>query len=415
MKNIHEIEVKIDGEKWQNLIDASFKKRQQEVEVDGFRKGTVPKDVYIKKYGIESLYMDAVEPAMSDAYVQALSENKLIPEAEPEADIVTVNEKEVVFKFNIITKPEVKLGKYKNLGIKADKVTVTDEEIQDEINNLRTRMAEIVVKETGKVENKDTAVIDFEGVVDGEVIEGGSGQDFPLEIGSNTFIPGFEEKVIGMEVGETKDIELKFPENYKADLANKDVTFKVTLKQIKERVLPELGEDFYKDLGHEDVKTEEEFIKIIKDELTKQKEHEAENILIEKLLEAGSNNMEVDINTKIIDDEIHRMVHQYEDQLKMQGLSLEQYFEFSNTTIEDLENMMKDEAEKRVRYRYFLEKIAEAEKIEIADKDADEEAEKLAENYGMKKDEFVQAFGGIDMIKYDLKMRKAMEVLKENN
>lgn len=412
MKNIHEIEIKIDGKKWEDILNAAFKKKSKDLEIDGFRKGAVPKDIYLKKFGIESLYMDAVDVAMSEAYKKALSENKLIPETEPKLDIKNISEKEVVLVFTIITKPEIKLGKYKNLGIKKDEIEVSEEEINDEIKNLQKKLAEIVVKEEGKIEDGNTAVIDFEGKVDGKIIDGGTGSDYPLEIGSNTFIPGFEKSIIGMKVGETKSINLKFPENYTKELAGKDVIFKVTLKQIKAKVLPELGVDFYQDLGYENVKSEKEFKEKVKHEIEHRKSHEIENNYVEKVLEKGSSQMDVKINEEIIHDEIHRMVHQYEEQLKMQGLNLEKYLEFTNSTMEDLEKMMQSEAAKRVKYRYFLEAVAEAEKIEITNKDADAEVENLATNYGMKKDEFINAFGGLDMIKYDLKMRKAMEIIK---
>ncbi len=415
MKNVHEIEIKIDGKKWEDYLDASFKKKSKDVEIDGFRKGAIPKDVYIKKFGIESLFMDAVDPAMSEAYKNALQEKKIIPETEPNVDIKTITDKEVVFKFTIITKPEVELGEYKNLGIKQDEVKVTEEEITEEINQLQTKLAEIVVKEEGTVEEGNTAVIDFEGKVDGEVFEGGTGKDYPLEIGSKTFIPGFEEAVVGMKVGETKDINLKFPENYVQDLANKDVVFTTTVTQIKERVLPKLNKDFYEDLGYENVKNEDELKTKIKEDIKHRKQHDVENKFVEEILEQGSKKMKVEINEEIIHGEIHRMVHQYEEQLKTQGLNLEQYFEFTNTTREDLEKMMEEEASKRVKYRYFLEAVAEKEKIEIEDKEVEEESTKLAKHYGMEKEEFINAFGGTDMIKYDLKMRKAMELIKENN
>lgn len=413
MKNVHNVEIKIDGSEWENILDTVFKKKQKEAKVDGFRKGTVPKDIYLKKVGIQSLYADAIDIAMNSAYKKILTEQKLIPECEPKVDIKNINEKEVVFEFTIITKPEIKLGEYKNLGIKKDKITVTKEEIEKEINQLKTKYAEIVVKENGTVEDGNTAVIDFEGKVDGKVLEGGTGKDYPLEIGSNTFIPGFESGLVGMEVGETKDLNLKFPENYTEDLKNKDVVFKVTIKEIKERILPELNEDFYKDLGYDDVKDSKQFEEKIKAELKHRKEHQVEDKYLNDLMEKAISNMKIELNEEIIHDEIHRMIHQYEEQLKMQGLSIEQYLQFTNSRMEDLESQMKPEAENRVKARYLLEEIAVKENIKITEDDAKKEAKDMASRYGMEEAEFLTAFGGLEVVKYDLKMRKAMDILKE--
>ena len=264
MKNVHEIELEVSGKEWESALDAAFKKKVKDVRIDGFRKGAIPKDVYIKKMGIESLYMDAVDIALGEAYNSVIRDNKLIPVCEPKIDIKEIDEKHIKYAFTIITKPELKLGKYKDLGIKKDEVKVSKKEIEEEVARLCSRFAEIVVKETGKVEEGNTAVIDFEGFVDGELLEGGTGANYPLEIGSHTFIPGFEEGVVGMKVGETKELNLTFPENYTKELANKDVLFKVTLREIKERILPELNKEFYQDLGYEYIETEEDFNKEIK-------------------------------------------------------------------------------------------------------------------------------------------------------
>ena len=412
-KNVHEIEITIEGKEWENILDKSFKKRNKDVKIDGFRKGTAPKDVYIKKFGIESLYMDAVDMAVEPAYKKLLEENKeLVPVIEPALDVKNIDKDKVVFKFTIVTKPEIKLGEYTKLGIKKDSVKVTKEEIKEEIDNLRTRFAEIVVKKDGVVNQKDTAVINFKGYVDGKELEGGSGENYPLEIGSHTFIPGFEEAVEGMKVDEEKSIDLKFPEDYVPDLAGKDVKFDVKVVEIKERVLPEINEDLFKDLGFEDVKTEEEFEAKIKSQLEESKKAQVEDAYAEKCLDKAANNMKVDLNEEIIDDEVHRMIHQFEDQLKTQGLNIEQYYQFTNTTHEDLHKQMEGKATKRVKYRYLLEAVIDAEKIEISDKEADKKAEEMAKDYGMEKDEFIKAYGSLEFIKYDMKMRKAIEIVQ---
>ena len=305
MKNVKEIEIKIEGSSWQNALDKAYKKKNQEVKIEGFRKGTAPKNIYIKKMGIETLYMDAVDFVMDEAYSKALEEAKVLPVIEPKLDITNINENEVSFKFTIISKPEVKLGEYKNLGIKKDAVKVTKEEIDAEVEKIKNQLAEITPKTEGVVEVGNTAVIDFEGFVDGEALDGGKGENYPLEIGSNTFIPGFEDGVVGMGIGETKELNLKFPEDYVADLKGKEVKFNVTVREIKERIIPELSVDFYQDLGYENIKTEEEFIKEVKSVITERKQVEIDDAHLESCLEKASENMEVEINEEIISEEVH--------------------------------------------------------------------------------------------------------------
>ena len=413
MKNVHDIEIEIKGTEWEKILDAAFEKRNKDLKVDGFRKGKCPKNVYLQKFGVESLYMDAVDVAAGQAYKEALTKNELVPVCEPKMDVKEIDKDHIKFVFTIITKPELKLGKYKDLGIKKAAVKVTKAEIEEEVARLASRFAEIVVKEEGKVEEGNTAVIDFEGYVDGEKLDGGTGANYPLEIGSHTFIPGFEEGVVGMEVGETKTLNLKFPEEYTKELAGKEVKFDVTVREIKERVLPELNEEFYQDLGFEDVKTEKEFNDEVKKLIEARKEEEAKNKYLDDVLEAAAKNMKGEINEEIIDDEVHRMIHQFGEQLRMQGLSVEQYLQFTGGSHEDMHKQMEPEAEKRVKYRYLIEMVADAEKIEISDEDAAAEADKMAAEYGVEKDEFLKHFGGLEVVKYDLRMRKALDILGE--
>ena len=410
-KNVHEIEVKIEGKEWSDILDKVFNKKRKEVKIDGFRKGSVPKEVYMKKVGIESLYMDAVDAAVGSAYKKALSDIKLLPVIEPKIDVSNISKDEVVFKFTIVTKPDIKLGDYKNLDVKKQSAKISKKEIEDKIKNLQSKYAEIVEKEKGTAEEGNTAIIDFIGYVDGKELEGGKGENYPLELGSNTFIPGFEENVKGMKINEEKSIDLKFPENYTEDLKNKDVTFKVTLKGLKERVYPEINEEFFMDLGYDDVKTKEELEAKIKEDLTAQKEKELDNKYTDECLEKAANNMTIDLNEEIVDDEVHHMIHQFEDQLKMQGLNLDQYMQFSGVTHEDLHKQMEGEATKRVKYRYLLEAVIDAEKIEVTDEEAKEEEHNIAKEYNMTIDE-VEKQIDLEMIKYDLKMRKAMDIIK---
>ncbi len=412
-KNVIVKEVKVDGKDWEKYLDNAFKKKNKDVKLDGFRKGAAPKDIYIKKFGLESLYMDAVDSAVDATYKKILESEDITPVCEPKLDVKSINEKECVLEYTFITAPEVTLGEYKNLKIKKPTAKVTKEELEAEIESLRNKYAEIKVKKEGaKVEKGDTAVIDFKGYVDGKELEGGTGENYPLEIGSNTFIPGFEDGVIGLKVGETKELNLKFPENYTEELKNKDVKFEVKVNEIKERILPELNEDFYLDLGYEDVKTKEDFDKKVEEGIKARKEAEIEDQYIEDCLAKASDNMKIDINEEILDDEIHRMIHQFEQQLQMQGLNIEQYYEFSGMTHEKLHEQMEPEATKRVKYRYLLEKVAEVENIEISDKDAEKQADEMAENYGITKEELLKAYGSLDVVKYDMKMHKAIEIIK---
>ena len=359
--------------------------------------------------------MDAVDNCINEAYQKALKQSKVEPVIEPKVDISAIDKEAVTFEITITGKPDVKLGEYKKLKVKKDKVEVSKDEIDHEIEHLREQFAEIRVKEEGKVEDGDTAVIDFKGYVDGKELDGGSGENFPLEIGSHTFIPGFEEGVLGMKVDEEKDLELEFPKDYVKDLAGKKVTFHVTLKEIKTRVLPDIDEDFFKDLGYDKVTNAEELAKEVEEVIKKRKQDEIDDRFIEEVLSKAAENMEIELSEDIIDDEVHRMIHQFEEQLKMQGLKMEQYLEFSKMTMDDVHKNMEPEATKRIKYRYLLEAVAEAEKIEVTDEEADKDAEEMAQNYGISKDELLKAFGSMEVLKYDAKMRKTLEFLKNNN
>ncbi len=414
-KNTEKIIIKIEGEKWQKALDKSFKKNIKNVEMDGFRKGNVPKEMFLKKYGIESLYNDAVENIADEAFQQALKEKKVEPVIQPQMDVKEIQEDFVSLEFTFIGKPDVVLKEYKNLKIKKESAVVTKEDIAHEIEHLREEFAEIRVKEEGKVESHDTAIIDFTGTIDGEPVDGGSGENYPLEIGSNTFIPGFEDGVLGMKVGEEKDLKLKFPDDYVKDLAGKEVIFHVTLHEIKTRILPELDEDFFADLGYDKVTTKEQLYAEVEKMLKEQKEKEIEDKFLDAVLEEAVKNMEVELDEEIIHDEVHRIMHQFEDQLQHQGLKLEQYLEFSHMTIDDLHKNMEPEAIKRLKMRYLLEEVAEKEKIEVTEEEAMKDAEEMAKNYGITKDELIKAFGSMEIIKYDAKMRKTLEFIKKNN
>jgi trigger factor len=412
MKNVHEKEIEYKGKEWQSILDEVLTKKLKDVRIDGFRKGKCPKDVYLKRVGIETLFMDAADLASKKAYMEVLKDKELVPFIEPRLDLKAIDKDHIVLSFTIITKPEVKLGKYKDLGIKKEAVKVTKKEIDEEIARVSSKLADIVVKENGEVLEGNTAVIDFEGVVDGKPLEGGNGANYPLEIGSHTFIPGFEEGIVGMKVGETKELNLKFPDNYVEELKNKDVTFKVTVREIKERVLPEMNEDFYKDLGYDNIKTEEEFRSEIEKVLKEKKEHEAEDKYLDAVIDKAIDNMKVEINDEIIDEEIDRILKNFEQRIKMQGITLEQYVQFTGSTMDQMREQVKPEADKQVKMRLLVEAIAEAEDIKVTDKEAKERAKEIAEQYGMTEEQVLEEFGGLEVAKYDCRMNKALKVLK---
>lgn len=414
-KNVHEINVKIEGEEWTKAVDKVFKEKQKTAKVDGFRKGKVPRNIYEKNFGKESLYVAAVDVVLQDAYVKALAESKLIPVVQPVIDLKSVDENGVEFIFKITTKPEVKVNKYKGLNIKPEEVEVSDEEVNHELGHLLERYTELVTKD-GKVENGDIAIIDFEGFKDDVAFDGGKGENYSLEIGSNTFIPGFEEKVIGMKVGEEKDLDLTFPEDYGVkDLAGAAVVFKVKVNEIKEKKARELDEDFFEDLGMEGIDSEEKLKEEIKNSIKAQKEMDAENKYVDTILEEVSKNVEVDIPEEMVSEEVNRLMGRFEEQMKMQGISLELYYQFTQSTEEDLKNQMEKEAFNNVLYRLMLEEIMNIEKVEVSEEEASKEAEELAKKYQMDKEDFLKQFGGLEMIQYDLEMRKVVELLKEYN
>ena len=414
--NIHNVTVKFTKEEFDNAIDKAFDKKKKDIKMDGFRQGKVPKDVYLKKAGKESLYMDALDILLPTAYDKALSEGKYTPIIEPKVDIKSIGDEGVELEFVITTMPEVKIKKYKGLKVKKDKVEVTQEEIDHEIEHLLSKYNEIVVKEFGEVENTNTVVIDFEGFKDGVAFAGGKGENYPLEIGSNTFIPGFEEQLIGMKKDEEKEINVTFPEDYHVeDLKGKEVTFKVKVNEIKEIVKRELDEEFFEDLGLEGVNSKETLEEEIKKNIEASKEHETEEKYIDDLLDAVAKQTTTDIPEELLNDEINHMVKRFEEQVRMQGIALETFYEITKSTEEDLRNQMKPEAEKHIMYRFIIDTIKNEEKIEVSTEEAEKEAEELSKKYEMDKNQLLEMYGGIETLKYELEVRKVIDFLKENN
>ena len=415
--NKHVINIKVEGKEWEEPLEKTFEKKNKNVTIDGFRKGKAPRSIYEKKYGKESLFFDAADEVLQDSFKQAMKENEnLIPIVQPKVELKSIDENHVEFVFTIITQPEIKIKKYKGLKVTKEEKKVTKEEIEHEIGHLLERYAEVVVKENQVVENTNTAVIDFEGFKDGVAFDGGKGENYSLEIGSNTFIPGFEEQLIGMKSGEEKEIEVTFPEEYPAeDLKGQKVTFKVKVHEVKEKVNRELDKDFFEDLGMEGVDSKEKLESEIEASIKAQKDADAENTYIDTLLRKVGEQTEVDIPEELVEEEVDRMIARFEEQLKMQGVNLDMYYQFTKMTEKDLRNQMEKEAFEHVLYRMMMEEIIKLEKIEVTEEEVKNEKEELMKKYQMTEEDLTNAFGGLEMIKYDLEMRKVIDFLKEAN
>ena len=414
--NEKEITITIEGKEWKDAIDKAFEEANKKVKIDGFRPGKAPKDVFYKKYGKESLFLDAADIVLNDAYKKMIDENKdLKIVAQPQVALRSISEEKVEFNFTLTTYPEVKLGKYKKLGVEKESVEVTEEEIKNAIDEMRNRYAENITKD-GAIEEGNIAIIDFDGYKDGVAFEGGKAENYSLEVGSHTFIPGFEEQLVGLKAGDEKDIEVTFPEDYHAeDLKGQKAIFKIKVNEVKEVKIPELDKDFFEDLGMEGIDSEESLRKQVTENIEAHKEHHAEDHFIDSLLEKAMEGMTVDVPEAMVTEEVDRMLRQYEENLKMQGITLEQFYQFTNSDEAALKDQMKEEALKRVKERLLLEAIKEQDKIEATEEEVEKEADSLAAKYNMKKDEFLKLFGGLEMVKYDLEMRKTIEFLKDNN
>lgn len=407
-----EITVKMEGKEWSTLLEHVFEHKKNDLKVDGFRKGQVPFDVYVKKFGLESLFMDAIDHALPELYDKMLKDNKDLNMAcRPTVDVKSVDKNHVEVVFGITEKPEVKLGKYKDLKIKKDEITVTEEEIEHELSHIREQFIELKDKD-GEVQSGDEVIIDFEGFKDGKPFDGGKSENYPLVIGSNSFIPGFEDGIIGMKKGEEKDLELTFPESYHVeDLKGQKVIFKVKVKEIKERMLPEYNEDFFKDLAMEGVTDEKSLREEINNHIKGHKEADAEDKYFEECLTKVSENAKIDVPVEMINEEVDRITDEFAQRLQMQGMNIDTYINMLGMTREAFKENFKPEAEKRVRYRLVIEAVVKAEDIQIEEKELDDYTKEMANKYGVKEEELISQIGGKDFLKYDLEVRKALEII----
>lgn len=414
--NRGELTVVVDAETFDKALDEAFKKVVKQVNIPGFRKGRVPRPIFEQRFGVEALYQDAIDIVLPDAYAKAVEETGIEPVAAPDVNVEKIGKGEgVTFKVSVVVKPEVKLGQYKGLEVEKVDTEVTDEDVQKELETLQKRHAELVVKEDEPAENGDTVVIDFEGFVNGEAFEGGKAENHSLELGSGSFIPGFEEQLVGVKAGEEREINVTFPEEYHAEeLAGKEATFKVKVHEVKGLVLPELDDEFAVDVDDE-VETLDALKEKIKNRLKSEREHEAKHKVENEVLEKAALNAEMDIPEEMIDNEVDRMIKEFDQRLQAQGLNLELYKQFSGQTEEALREQMREDAEKRVRVSLTLEAIVKAENIEVTEEEVNAELEKMAETYNMSVEDLKSILGSLDNVKYDLQMNKAIELLVESS
>ncbi|MGX6442957.1 trigger factor [Neobacillus sp. K501] len=407
--------VEVSAEQVSKGLDAAFQKVVKQVNVPGFRKGKMPRAMFEKRFGVESLYQDAIDILLPEAYGNAIDETGIEPIDRPEIDVEQIEKgKELIFKATVQVKPEVTLGEYKGLEVEEFDTTVTDEDVAKELETLQNRQAELVVKEEGTAVLGDTVVIDFEGFVDGEAFEGGKAENHSLELGSGSFIPGFEEQLVGLATGESKDVEVSFPEEYHAaELAGKPAVFKVTIHEIKGKELPTLDDEFAKDVDDE-VETLDALKEKIKNRLVESKKHEAEHHVRDSVVEKAAANTEVEIPEVMVTTEVNRMLQEFEQRLQMQGMNLELYFQFSGQDENALREQMNEEAVNRVRVNLTLEAIAKAENLEVTDEDVNAELENMAGMYNMTVDNIKAALGGVEGIKGDLQLKKAVDFLIAN-
>lgn len=406
------LSVTVPAEKLDKALDQAFKKVVKQINVPGFRKGKVPRQIFEQRFGVEALYQDAADILLPEAYGEAIDETGIKPVDQPEIDVQQI-EKGQDFKFDatVVVEPEVQLGDYKGLEIEKQNAELTDEEVQESIDHQLGHLAEMVVKEDGAVEDGDTVNIDFDGYVDGEQFEGGQAEGYDLEIGSGMFIPGFEEQLIGAKTGEEKDVTVTFPEEYHADeLAGKEATFKTKVNEIKAKEVPELTDEIANELDSE-ANSVDEFKENTRKRLAEQKETDAENAQKEEAINKAANNATIDIPEAMVNTELDRMVQEFGQRMQQQGLNLETYFQISGQDESQLREQMKDDAQERVKTNLTLTAIADAENVEVSDEDIDKELEKMSGQFNISVEDIKQTLGNTDIVKNDVRIQKVIDLL----
>ena len=409
------LELTIEASKFDEAMKKVYFKSAKYFNIPGFRKGKAPMNIVEKYYGKEIFYEDAFNEVAPEAMEEAVKENNLEVVSRPDIEVTQIGKgQDLIFTAVMQTKPEAKLGKYKGIEIKKIEYNVTDEDIEHELSHMQEHNARMISIEDRPVEKGDIAVIDFEGFVDGVAFEGGKAENHELEIGSNTFIPGFEDQIIGMKIDEEKDINVKFPDEYfSKDLAGKDATFKVKVNEIKKKELPTLDDEFAKDVSEFD--TLKELKESIKEKKQKENDDRAKYETEDAVIKAVCENVKVDIPSGMIETETENMVKELEQRLAYQGLKLEQYLQMMGKTKEEMQKEYEPQAVEAIKSRLTLEAVIKAEKIEVPDIDVEEKMKEMAKNYGRENDEeFMKNENVRNYIKQGLESEKALEFLVKN-
>lgn len=396
----------------QKGLTTAFNKVKGNLNVPGFRKGKVSRQVFNRMYGEEALYEDALNAVLPEAYEAAVKEAGIDPVSQPKIDVDSMEKgQDWVIKAEVTVKPEVKLGDYKELTVEKQDREVTEEDVDARIKREQEAQAELVIKEDEAAENGDTVVIDFEGFLGEETFEGGKGENYSLELGSNSFIPGFEDQLVGVKAGESKEVNVTFPEDYQAeDLAGKDAVFKVTVHEVKAKELPELDDEFAKDVD-DSVETLAELKEKYRKELTETKEKAAEDAKDEAAIRQAVENAEiVELPHSMVHDEVHRSMDEFLNNMQRQGISPEMYYQLTGSTEADLHQQFEGEAETRVKTNLVIEAIAKAEGLEATEEDIEKEIQELSEAYNMPVDQIKRVLTE-DMLKHDITMKKAVEIV----
>ncbi len=405
----------VDTKVWKDAQEKAFKKLAKELSVKGFRKGSVPTEIAKKHIDNAKVLNEAINSLLQPSFEEVLKEEKLQPMVQPTVDVTKVSDTDLQLKFVIVLPPVVKLGAYKGLGIAKDKVSVSAKEIDEEINKLVAQNANLVVSEA-PAKLGDTVVIDFVGTVDGKEFDGGKADNYSLELGSHSFVPGFEEQLVGAKSGDVIDVKVTFPAQYVAELAGKDATFKCTVHEVKSKVLPELNEDLVKELAIPEVKDVEGLRKHLDAQLKAHKESEATNKLLDAIVLKAVESSEFEIAEEIVKEEIAGMKKNIEGQMQQRGLSLEQYLQLTGQTAEQFDETIKKDAEKNLKGILVMEEIAKAEKINVSEKDLDEEFAKIGAQYNMPVEKVKEILSkDINRFAAEIRQRRIGDFLLANN
>lgn len=407
-----ELTITVTSEEFAKGLDVAFEKVRKDVTIQGFRKGKIPRAMFEKNFGVEALYDDALNAVLPDVYSKALETEGIEPIDYPEWDVKEISKEDgVVATATVWTKPVVELGEYTGLKVTPLAEEVTEEDIQAEIDKLAAEHSEMIIKEDAAIEG-DTAVIDYEGFKDDVAFEGGKGENHPLELGSNSFIPGFEEQVVGMAAGDEKDINLTFPEEYHApDLAGAVVTFKVKVHEVKTRQLPEIDDEFVKDLDQDGVETVEALRASIVEKLTEAKKTEAKNHIESSVIEQAVANAKFEVPEVMVENEISNMMRRMEQQYQQQGISMEMFLQFSGQTMESMREQMKPQAIKNVDQNLVISAIVDKENMEVTEEEVGKELETLAEMYNMDVEQIKTMIPDLAMLKEDVKFKKTINMM----